>query len=84
MCYHKIHQPSMQCPVDNCYSLQMQDDDLLSGSMNTTVALLPGIHIYAIANKIVTFSYHATNFTFRAANSCEGAMHCSVHGSLWI
>ena len=69
-------QPLTQCPVENCYNLTalINHDLLLPGDLsNTTIALLPGTHIYSSAvNKVVSIN-SATNFTLKAANSSAGA-----------
>ena len=69
-------QPLIDCPVENCYYLtQLINHDLPSDQnmSNTTIALLPGTHIYTSAiNKVISVS-NATNFILRAANSSLGA-----------
>ena len=69
-------QPLIDCPVENCYYLtQLIKHDLPSDQnmSNTTIALLPGTHIYTSAiNKVISVS-NATNFILRAANSSLGA-----------
>ena len=72
-------QPLTQCPVENCYNLTaLISHDLLTGDLsNTTITLMPGIHICSSSvNKVISINF-ATNFTLRAAKSGGTAIKCN-------
>jgi predicted outer membrane repeat protein len=68
--------PESQCPVSDCSSLTavMSDKLLFNNVSDTTITLLPGVHVLCNnSDKSLFIFENASNFAFRSANSNSSA-----------